>query len=156
MKFSDEIIKVFDALAEKMGVVIDWTSKNIVPYIIDLFERWQKYEIILTIIWFITFFMVCILCILSLCVVLQNRTADRKSIYDIFYDIEYIYDGYAHYCKPFHGKYEEKIIFSFVGGFTITISVILLIIVGLIEIGLLSRIIKLITIPELVFYETFM
>ena len=40
MKFSDEFIKVIDALGKKIGIVIDWTSENIMPYIVDLFERW--------------------------------------------------------------------------------------------------------------------
>lgn len=156
MKFSEEIIKIFNALAKKLGVVIDWTSENVVPYIMDLFERWQKYEIISTIVLFIGLLVVCILCVFSLRFIIQNRKTDRKSIYDIFYDVEYIYDGYAHYCKPYNGNYEEKIIFSFLGGFIATMSIIILVIGGLMGMRMLSYIVKLITIPELVCYETFM
>lgn len=42
---SDEIIKVFDALGEKLGVVIDWGQENIYPYIQDLCQRATQYKI---------------------------------------------------------------------------------------------------------------
>lgn len=29
----EEIIKVLDALAEKFGLAIDWTSNNVIPYL---------------------------------------------------------------------------------------------------------------------------
>lgn len=42
---SDEIIKVFDALGEKLGIVIDWSQENIYPYIQDLCQRATQYKI---------------------------------------------------------------------------------------------------------------
>lgn len=33
MTVSDQIINVLDALCEKFGLVIDWTSENVVPYL---------------------------------------------------------------------------------------------------------------------------
>ena len=33
---SEEIIKVLDALAEKFGVAVDWTSANVIPYLEQL------------------------------------------------------------------------------------------------------------------------
>lgn len=46
---SEEIIKVLDHLAQKMGVMIDWTSKEIMPAVEDLCSRFIKYEITTTI-----------------------------------------------------------------------------------------------------------
>lgn len=43
---SDELIKVFDYLAEKFGIVIDWTNENAMPYIQDLINRIITYNII--------------------------------------------------------------------------------------------------------------
>ena len=57
MDFSEQLIAVFDALAEKFGVVIDWGSANVVPYITDLANRIVQYEIATSIIW----------CVLSVC-----------------------------------------------------------------------------------------
>lgn len=36
---SQEIINVLDNLGEKFGIAIDWTSKNIMPYLQDLIHR---------------------------------------------------------------------------------------------------------------------
>lgn len=33
---NDEIIKVFDYIGDKLGIVIDWTQQNIQPYLQDL------------------------------------------------------------------------------------------------------------------------
>lgn len=42
---SEEIIKVLDALCAKLGVAIDWTSENVVPYLMELAEKYIVYEI---------------------------------------------------------------------------------------------------------------
>ena len=42
---SDEIIKILDALAERVGLVIDWTSKNVIPYLEQLSTKYINYEI---------------------------------------------------------------------------------------------------------------
>ena len=51
MSFSKEIINVLDYLCKKFGIVIDWTSKNVVPYIEDLCSRYIQYEIYTSIYW---------------------------------------------------------------------------------------------------------
>jgi len=48
---SDEIIKVLDALCERFGIVIDWTSQNVIPYVMELGSRIVRYEIITSILW---------------------------------------------------------------------------------------------------------
>ena len=53
MKFSKEIITVLDYLCQKFGIVIDWTSENIMPYIEDLCKRYISYEILTSIAWMI-------------------------------------------------------------------------------------------------------
>ena len=45
MSFSSQFIEVLDALCEKFGIVVDWTSQNIVPYLTDLAARIITYEI---------------------------------------------------------------------------------------------------------------
>lgn len=42
---SEEIIKVLDNLAQRFGIVIDWTSQNIMPYIQNLMGRYMQYHI---------------------------------------------------------------------------------------------------------------
>ena len=45
MSFSSQFIEVLDALCEKFGITIDWTSQNVVPYLTDLAARIITYEI---------------------------------------------------------------------------------------------------------------
>lgn len=50
---SEEIIKVLDALGEKFGLAIDWTSENVLPYAQQLMEKFIRYEIWTSIVWII-------------------------------------------------------------------------------------------------------
>ena len=45
MNFSSQFIEVLDALCEKFGIAIDWTSQNVVPYVTELATRIITYEI---------------------------------------------------------------------------------------------------------------
>ncbi len=53
MTVSDEIIKVLDALGEKVGVIIDWTADNVVPYVEQLCNKYVKWEISTSIAWIV-------------------------------------------------------------------------------------------------------
>lgn len=41
---SDEVIKILDDLAKRFGMTIDWTSKNVTPYLKDLMGRFATYK----------------------------------------------------------------------------------------------------------------
>lgn len=45
MTMSQQIIDVLNALCEKFGIVIDWTGKNVIPYLEQLGSRIISYEI---------------------------------------------------------------------------------------------------------------
>ena len=45
MTVSDQIISVIDSLAEKVGLVVDWSGQNIMPYLQDLIRRISYMEI---------------------------------------------------------------------------------------------------------------
>ena len=45
MKVSEQIIEVLNALCEKLGLALDWTTANVVPYIRQLCEKYVKYEV---------------------------------------------------------------------------------------------------------------
>lgn len=53
MAFSDQFIKILDALCEKIGVTIDWTANNITPYLQDLMQRFIKYETYTSLVWLV-------------------------------------------------------------------------------------------------------
>lgn len=48
---SDEVIKILDALTERLGLAIDWSSSNVLPYFQQLCNKYIKYEIATSIIW---------------------------------------------------------------------------------------------------------
>ena len=48
---SKEIIAVLDDLAKRFGVAIDWTSKNVTPYLTELFEKFITWEMATSIAW---------------------------------------------------------------------------------------------------------
>ena len=43
---SNEIIKVLDTICDKFGLVIDWTSQNVTPYVEQLCEHIVQYELV--------------------------------------------------------------------------------------------------------------
>ena len=51
MTVSSEIIEVLDYLGEKFGIAIDWTSKNVLPYLQTLIDKFIKWEISTSIVW---------------------------------------------------------------------------------------------------------
>lgn len=51
MQVSDEVIKVLDYLCKKIGLTIDWTSNNVLPYIKQLCGKFIKWEIGTSIAW---------------------------------------------------------------------------------------------------------
>ena len=53
MQISDEIIKVLEYMCSKIGVTIDWTSSNVLPYIQQLGEKFIKWEIGTSIGWIV-------------------------------------------------------------------------------------------------------
>lgn len=53
MQVSDEIIKLLEYLCEKIGVTIDWTSDNVLPYLQQLCEHYIKWEVGTSIGWIV-------------------------------------------------------------------------------------------------------
>lgn len=75
---SDELTKVFDKIAEKFGIVVDWTKKDVLPYIQDLMQRYRNLAIAQNIITIIF----CVL-IVNSCIFLLKHIykANKKSIF---------------------------------------------------------------------------
>lgn len=51
MVMSQQIIDVLNALCEKFGIIIDWTGKNVMPYLEQLGSRIVNYEICTSWVW---------------------------------------------------------------------------------------------------------
>ena len=53
MEISEQVIKVLDAVCDKFGIAIDWTSNNVIPYIQELGNKIIIYDICNNIIWLV-------------------------------------------------------------------------------------------------------
>lgn len=53
MEVSKQIIDVLDYISEKIGVTIDWTSQNIIPYVQELCGKYIQWEIASSVVWII-------------------------------------------------------------------------------------------------------
>lgn len=49
-ELSAEVIKILDDLGKRFGVAIDWADKNVMPYLMDLYERFITYKIVINVI----------------------------------------------------------------------------------------------------------
>lgn len=50
---SQEIINVLNYLGEQLGIVIDWTSENVWPQVMDILGRYRLFELVSTGFWLI-------------------------------------------------------------------------------------------------------
>ena len=60
---SEEIIKVFDYIGDKLGIAIDYTQKNIQPYLEDLWHRYITYEIVINSLHFVGSLIITLICL---------------------------------------------------------------------------------------------
>lgn len=81
---SDEIIKILDDLGERFGVAIDWSSKNVMPYLEDLASRFTSYEVLTSIMWIVVLLLMIIGCFIGIPQIV--RYANRKISEDEYSD----------------------------------------------------------------------
>ena len=63
---SDQIIKVLDNLCEKFGLVIDWSSKNVQPYLKELTTKCVNYKFSIATMWLIVGIILFIICCIGI------------------------------------------------------------------------------------------
>lgn len=54
-ELSGEIIKILDELANRFGLAINWADQNVMPYIMELFNKFVSYKIAVNIVPIIVF-----------------------------------------------------------------------------------------------------
>lgn len=86
MTVSEQIIQVVDALCEKLGIAIDWTSENVMPYIETLCGKLINYEIGTSIAWIVILAVLSVGCMVAtkkFYPVFKNGLEQEKNSYDI-------------------------------------------------------------------------
>lgn len=51
MTVSKQVIEILNALCEKIGIVVDWSNENVLPYAIEIMQKIVKYEIATSTVW---------------------------------------------------------------------------------------------------------
>lgn len=46
MNSENQVVEIINTLADKFGIVIDWSNKNVLPYVQELIHRFAMYNII--------------------------------------------------------------------------------------------------------------
>ena len=82
---SEEVIKILDALAEKFGLAIDWTSANVLPYLQQLCGKYVTYEIATGVVWIL----------IGICLLFVGKYAIGKTKY-----------CYGKYKEDWHSCYD--------------------------------------------------
>lgn len=54
MTFSEQFKDIFNMLCEKIGIAIDWTQDNIVPYVMELCKRFVILNVVEEAIWLVS------------------------------------------------------------------------------------------------------
>lgn len=73
MSISKEILNTIDGLAERFGVVIDWSKENVYPQVVGLCERFIHYKLVCQWIWFVIFAMILVVGIALLMAQIRDR-----------------------------------------------------------------------------------
>lgn len=84
MQASDQIIQVLDYLGEKLGVSIDWTSENILPYVQTLCSKYINWEIATSIVWLVVGIALIILAIIAFKGARNPNINDEGFLYLVF------------------------------------------------------------------------
>ena len=87
METNNKVVEVIDALCEKLGIAVDWTSNNVLPYVEDLMGRFIKFEIATSIFW------MCFIPMLTLIIFFLAKYFHKKAV-KVEYD-EYEFITYA-------------------------------------------------------------
>ena len=136
---SEEIIKVFDYIGDKLGIAIDYTQENIQPYLEDLWHRFITYEIVVHSIWVLIGLAGIVICSY---LIVRYFKAGKKLANDIVDPLYYMVDKYSYY------PHEEYVTYRDSGMFLLIAAASIVVILTPIMIFQISDLIELLIIPE--------
>ena len=90
---NNEIIKIFNYMASKLGITIDWSQENIYPMLEDIWEKFIQYELIKNIVNFIGFLLLfCITIIFFYELSLATKEFKNNKIVDEIFFTNKVYN----------------------------------------------------------------
>ena len=100
MEVSEQVIKVLDAVCDKFGIAIDWTSNNVIPYIQELGNKIITYDICMSIMWLVILGIIPLIIAILIKKFLNKKkleAKENKTINDYYYTDGSLDNG-AFYC----------------------------------------------------------
>ena len=94
MLVSEQIMQGIDKLCEKFGIIIDWSSKNVIPYLETLCKRLITYEIVSSIIWVVIMALISIASIIATkkyTPIFIEGVRENKSTYDVGWEVASVF-----------------------------------------------------------------
>jgi hypothetical protein len=101
MTFSEQFKEIFELICDKIGVAIDWTQENIVPYVMDLCKRYVAYNIIETVLWILFSIALIIGVIILFRIIIKDRAKCNSLKKDTFWWDYYSYGAEAGFGAVF-------------------------------------------------------
>ena len=90
METTNKVVEVINALCEKFGIAINWTSENIVPYAKSLMDKIVSYKIGISI------FVLCLIPLLTLGVFFAAKASHKKAV-----EVDYSLQSYKFFVAVF-------------------------------------------------------
>ena len=85
-----ELCNVIDKIAEKTGVVVDWTNENVLPYVQDIMQRYRTMSIVENIIIMTVCAIIITICIIVAVKMTKSITNGlQNTVSSIWFDADY-------------------------------------------------------------------
>ena len=98
MEVSEQVIKVLDAVCDKFGIAIDWTSNNVIPYIQQLGNKIITYDICNSIVWLVIGSVIPLTVAILIKKFLNKKKLEAKETINDYYYTDGSLDSGAFYC----------------------------------------------------------
>lgn len=87
-ELSTEVIKILDDLGKRFGVAIDWADKNVMPYLMELYDRFITYKIVVNCIPIVLFVVFATVFIIMLVKYFKYKNLAEKTLEsNFFFDV---------------------------------------------------------------------
>ena len=98
MEISQQVIKILDAVCDKFGIAIDWTSNNVIPYIQQLGNKIIIYDICNSIMWLVMLWIMPLIVAIFIKKFLNRKKLEAKEFRNDYYFSDGSLDNEAFYC----------------------------------------------------------
>ena len=86
----EELCNIIDKIAEKIGVAIDWSSENVMPYIQDIMQRYRTMNIVNNIIVMTVCAIIITICVIGADKITKGITnGSQNTVSSIWFDADY-------------------------------------------------------------------